>query len=299
MIAVLAVIAGAVGGALAAAGGTEFAKLSDHIARIRIEGVIVDSEAQRELLEELAENRRVKAIVVHIDSPGGTTAGAEALYDAIRQVAAEKPVVAVMGTVAASGGYLTAIAADHIVALGNTTTGSIGVILQWAEVSELLKTLGVDVREVKSGPLKGQPSPFMPLTDEAQEVTQAMVDESYEWFVGLVAQRRSLDAAEARRLADGRVFTGRQAVRVRLIDEIGNEERAVAWLEAQRDIPSTLEIVDWEAKKSGDISLSGLTIRLLLTVFGAVSGDFFDTLEKTVHPERLSLDGLVSVWHPR
>src|SRR6266545_1895006 len=161
LVAALLALAGSMGGF------ADIAKQREHIARVKIEGLII-----------------------RIDSPGGTTAGSEALYEAIRTIAKDKPVAAVMDTVAASGGYITAIAADHIVARGNTITGSIGVIFQWAEVSKLLETIGVQMQEIKSGDLKAEPSPFKPLSEKAREVSNLMVQDSFAWFTGLVAERR-------------------------------------------------------------------------------------------------------------
>ena len=140
-------------------------------------------------------------MILRIDSPGGTTAGSEAIYEEIRASSAkDKPVVAVMDTVAASGGYITAIAADHIVARGNTITGSIGVIFSFPEVSQLLDTLGIKMEEIKSGDLKAEPSPYKPVPEKAREVSKAMVQDGFEWFTGLVAERRKLPIEQVRML---------------------------------------------------------------------------------------------------
>src|SRR4029079_1673710 len=150
-------------------GGFDLEKQTDHIARVRISGLITGDQKTLDLLDDIAKADHVKGLILRIDSPGGTTAGSEAIYESIRKIAKDKPVAAVMDTIAASGGYITAIAADHIVARGNTITGSIGVIFQWAEVSKLLDTVGVQMQEIKSGELKAEPSPFKPLSDKARE----------------------------------------------------------------------------------------------------------------------------------
>lgn len=272
---------------------------SSHVARVTISGLISDDREQQELLDKIVKSDEVKAVVLHINSPGGTTAGSEALFAAIRRVAADKPVVAVLGTVAASGGYIAALASDHIVARGNTLTGSIGVIFQWAEVSDLMQKLGVKMEEVKSGVLKAEPSPFKQMPEEARIVTEAMVRDSYDWFVGLVAERRPFDEARARELSDGRVYTGRQALDVKLVDAIGGERTALAWLQETKGIDTDLEVVDWTKSSIENLSWSAKATVWILHAMG-LSG-LAETLaltQKTLGTEILSLDGLVSVWHP-
>lgn len=272
-------------------------KRSDHIARVTVSGLITGDESTLELLEEIEEADQVKAVVVRVDSPGGTTAGSEALYLALRRLGEKKPLVTVMDTVAASGGYIAAIAADHIVARGNTITGSVGVLFQWAQVQDLLQTLGIEMLSIKSGELKAEPNFFEPPSEKARAVTEEMVQESFRWFVGLVEERRQLSPAQIALISDGRVFTGRQAVEARLIDEIGGEEEAKAWLAANREVEADLEIVDWEvAAGLGESGLGFAVMRALLSALGF--GDESWLLEKITSQERLRLDGLVSVWHP-
>ena len=158
----------------------------DHIARVTVSGFIGDNPKRHELLEKLRKNPHVKAVIVKVDSPGGTTVGGEALYLDLRELAQAKPVAAVFGTVAASAAYMAGIATDYIVARGNTITGSVGVIFQWAEVSELLSKLGVKVDEIRSGPLKAEPSPFKPTSEEARRLSEELVKE----FAGLVQRAR-------------------------------------------------------------------------------------------------------------
>ena len=189
-------------------------KLENHLARISISGLITGDQKTLDLLKEVGEANQVKGVILRIDSPGGTTAGSEAVYEAVRKISAKKPVVAVMDTVAASGGYITALAADRIVARGNTITGSIGVIFSFPEVSKLLDTVGIKMEELKSGELKAEPSPYKPVTEKARAVSMEMVRDGYDWFTGLVAERRQLPMPRVRELSDGRVYTGRQAVAV-------------------------------------------------------------------------------------
>src|SRR5438128_7756708 len=283
-----------IGGLLAlasASGGFDFSKRIDHIARVKITGLITGDQPTLDLLDSIAKSNSVKGLIIRIDSPGGTTAGSEAIYEAIRRVAKDRPVAAVMDTVAASGGYITAIAADHIVARGNTITGSIGVIFEWAEFSQLLTTLGVKMEEIKSGELKAEPSPFKPLSAKAREVSQAMVQDSFAWFTGLVAERRKLPAERVQVLADGRVYTGRQAVAEKLIDELGGEDKAVDWIKKEKSLPAGIEVLDWNVRPMTNVS--GLGFRIASVLLNAAGlGNF-------VEEARIQkLDGPLSGWHP-
>jgi protease IV len=279
--------------ALAAAfGGFDLSKQSDHIARVKISGLITGDQKTLDLLEEIAKADHVKGLILRIDSPGGTTAGSEAIYEAVRKIAKDKPVAAVMDTVAASGGYITAIAADHIVARGNTITGSIGVIFQWAEVSKLLETIGVQMQEIKSGDLKAEPSPFKPLSEKAREVSNQMVQDSFAWFTGLVAERRKLPIDKVKVLSDGRVYTGRQAVAEKLIDELGGEDKAVDWIKKEKKLSDDIAVTDWKAESEDD-GLLGLGLKI---TSGALKALGLPDLAEQAKLQKL--DGLLSVWHP-
>src|SRR3989440_2920756 len=204
------------------------------IARVQIDGLIRSDSDRVEALERL-EKSRAAAVVVHINSPGGTTAGSEQLYDALMRLKAKKPLVVVVEGLAASGGYITAIAADHIVVQQSSLVGSIGVLFQYPNFTDLLKTVGIQVEEVKSSPLKAAPNGFEPTSPEARAALDALVKDSYAWFRGLVKERRSMDDGLLEKVADGRVFTGRQAAELKLIDAIGDEKVAVEWLVAQKN----------------------------------------------------------------
>ena len=195
----------------------------DHIAKVRIEGTITEDEELLERLKRIRESNSVKGVILSIDSPGGTTAGGEAIFDAVRKLAADKPVVAQVGTLAASAGYMIASASDHIVARKSSIVGSIGVLVQFPDITGLMDKIGVKLEEVKSSPLKAEPSPFNPTTDEERAMVRSMILDSYDWFVGLVAERRPLTRSEAAALADGSIFTGRQALEKKLVDELGGE----------------------------------------------------------------------------
>lgn len=287
---VLLVLAAAAGFyASGALGDLEHA--GDHIARVEVTGVILEDRRVSEMLEDLAESDRVKGVIVAVDSPGGSTTGGEALYTGLRKLAEKKPMVATVGTLAASAGYMTAIAADHIVAGRTSITGSIGVYFQYGNVARLLDTLGVDVRTVKSAPLKAEPSPFdAEEVPGAREMIARLVDDTYQWFVDIVAERRGLERAEALRLADGSIFSGRQAVTLKLVDEIGGEPEAIAWLESERQVPENLPVETWKPKRDEDTWGLGAASLSLVGRFLGLS------------PAQLAapaLDGLVSVWHPQ
>src|SRR5215831_11617303 len=211
------------------------------IARITITGLIRTDRGRVEALERLAKSP-AKAVIVHINSPGGTTAGSEELHDSLRRLSERKPLVVVVDGLAASGGYIAALAADHIVAGETSLVGSIGVLFQYPNFSEALKTLGIQVEEIKSSPLKAAPNGFEPTSPEARAAIEAIVMDSYAWFRDLVKARRQLDDAALERVADGRVFTGRQAVGLKLVDELGGEQAAVAWLAKEKNIDPTTPV---------------------------------------------------------
>jgi protease-4 len=266
-----------------------------HIARVDISGIITDDRKMSELLDKVAGADQVKAVILDINSPGGTTTGGEATYDAVRRLADKKPVVAVCGTLATSAAYIVALATDRIFVYGNTITGSVGVIFQWADVTEILHTIGVKVEEVKSGPLKAVPSPFEPADEKARALAEEMVQEAKVWFVDLVAKRRNIDPQSIPGLTDGRIYSGRQAVDLKLVDEIGDEKAAVAWLHKERNVASGLKIVDWKPEREG----SGLFGWLFNSLAGAIgiSAEKIAGLVGQISAT-LELDGLVSVWHP-
>ena len=267
-----------------------------HIAKVRIEGTITEDEELLERLKDIAESDAAKGVLLAIDSPGGTTAGGEAIYEAVRKIAETKPVVAQVGTLAASAGYMIASASDHIVARQSSIVGSIGVIVQYPNVTELLKNIGVTVEDIKSAPLKAEPSPFNPTNEEERAMMERMVRDSFNWFVDLVTERRPLERGEVLALADGSVFTGRQGLKNKLVDELGGEKEAIAWLES-KDIDKDLEVIEWRKPEQVDLlslqSIAGLAAARLFGLQGNAGG-----IAEALQNEPLFLDGLVSVWHP-
>src|SRR5947209_12207954 len=192
------------------------------IARVTITGLIRSDLQRVEALERLGRSA-AKAVIVHVNSPGGTTSGSEELHDSLKRLKEQKPTVVVVDGLAASGGYIAALAADYIVAQETSLVGSIGVLFQYPNFAEALKSLGIKVEEIKSSPLKAPPNGFEPTSPEARAAIEAIVSDSYAWFRDLVKSRRGLDDAMLERVADGRVFTGRQGLALKLVDELGDE----------------------------------------------------------------------------
>lgn len=209
-------------------------RTSNVIARMKIEGFIGENEQRDKILQQIKDNKNIKALIIHVNSPGGSLVGGEVLYNNIRAIAHEKPVIAVMDTIAASGGYMAALAADHIIAHYNTITGSIGTIFYSLDITELAKKLGIQINVIKSAELKGGMSPLEKMSAKAKDSIQGIIDNGYNYFVDLVSKRRKLPLNETKTLADGRIYTGSQAVKLKLIDCIGNEEDAIKWLNKQK-----------------------------------------------------------------
>ena len=286
-------------GLIAMPGGRGALTTAGSIARINIEGLIRSDQSRVEALERL-ENSRAAAVVVHINSPGGTTAGSEQLYAALMRLKAKKPLVVVVEGLAASGGYITAIAADHIVAQQSSLVGSIGVLFQFPNFTELLKTVGVKVEEVKSSPLKAAPNGFEPTSPEARAALDSLVKDSYAWFRGLVKERRGMDDGLLEKVADGRVFTGRQAVELKLVDQLGDEKTAIAWLVAQKGVKADLPVRDYKlSPRFGDLTFLRTAATVTLDALGlsAISRQIEQSgMAQAV--DRLGLDGMLALWRP-
>ncbi|MCK0206927.1 signal peptide peptidase SppA [Starkeya koreensis] len=274
-------------------------RASAHVARLTIGGVIRNERERLELLDSIGRSG-ARAVILSIDSPGGTVVGSAALYDGLRRLAEKKPIVAVVDGIAASGAYLAAMGADHIVAPRNALVGSIGVIFQFPNFAELMKTVGISYEEIKSSPLKAAPNMFDPPTEDARAAVRSLVEDSYDWFRTLVSERRLLTGDKLALASDGRVFTGHQALPLRLIDEIGDERTARDWLERERGISKDLPVRDWHTGRTGDEFgwLKGASIRFMSLIglddlanvlIGVASGA----------ATQARLDGLLALWHPR
>ncbi|UFX45413.1 signal peptide peptidase SppA [Bradyrhizobium sp. 41S5] len=292
-------IAAIVGVGVIAAGGRGAFSTSNAIARINIDGLIRSDQERVEALERLGKSSYA-AVVVHINSPGGTTAGSEQLYDSLVQLKAKKPLVVLVEGLAASGGYITAIASDHIVAQQTSLVGSIGVLFQFPNVSELLKTVGVKMEEIKSSPLKAAPNGFEPTSPEARAAIDGLVKDSYAWFRGLVKERRGMDDALLEKVADGRVFTGRQAVDLKLIDQLGDEKTAIAWLVAEKKVKSDLPVRNYKLNpRFSDLTFLRTAASMTFDAFGL--GGIARRIEQggvAQVVDRFGLDGMLALWTP-
>ncbi len=295
VVVVLAVVA-----VFARVGAPGFAaRVTPHLARVKIGGLITGDDATLRLLHDVETTDSAKALVLQIESPGGTTVGSERVFDAIRKVAAKKPVVATVDTLAASGAYIAALGADHIVAYGNSLVGSIGVLFQFPNVSGLLDKIGVKVEEVKSAPLKAAPNGFEPTSDAARAALASLVSDSFDWFKGLVKDRRHMTDAELAAVDDGRVFTGRQGLPLKLVDELGSEEDAVRWLEKERDVAAGLPVRDYKPK--GRTGFFGLFVSAGRLAEGAADALGVPALGRMAAAlagaaAQARLDGLMAVW---
>ena len=265
-----------------------------HIARLAIEGLITGDADTLKLIQEIADSN-ASAVVLSIESPGGTTTGSERLYDELRRLAAKKPVVAVVGTMAASGAYIAALGADHIVARGNSLVGSIGVLFQIPNVAKLLDTVGVKMEEVKSSPLKAAPNGFEPTSPEARAALASLVADSFDWFKALVKERRGMTDAELAAVDDGRVFTARQGLPLKLVDGIGGEREAIAWLESEKKVAAHLPVRDW--KKGRSLERLGI-LGFSASIAGALGYDqlsrWLGSADSLARSQKL--DGMVAVW---
>ena len=281
--------------ALAARFSGESTHLTPHIARINISGVITGDRETLKLIKDVGESK-ASALIVEIASPGGTVTGSEKIYDELRLLAAKKPVVAVVDTMAASGGYIVALGADRIFADANSLVGSIGVLFEFPNVAKLLDNVGVKVESIKSSPLKASPNGFEPTSEEARAAINSVVLNSYVWFKGLVKERRQLSDSELATVSDGRIFTAHQGRPLKLVDAFGGEREAVAWLEAERGLPKGLTVKEWKKpssiKRLGIFSLAGQAF----TAFGLPqAADLLAQAEKA--RDIAALDGLLAIWH--
>jgi protease IV len=299
--AVFIAIAGIAGAAfMARQADTSLAQPLEQISRVTITGLILGDHERTEALDRLAKSTATKAVIVHIDSPGGTTAGSEELHQALRRVAARKPMVVVVDGLAASGGYMAAMAGDHIVAQNSSLVGSIGVLFQYPNFSDLLSKVGVSYETIKSSPLKASPNGFEPTTPEARAAIEALVRDSYAWFKDMVKDRRKLDDEALDKVADGRVFTGRQAIALKLADEIGREQEAIDWLAKTSNIDPKTPVRDWRLHpRFSQFSLLHLVASRVLDGLGLGSlAHEFEVTGALQAAEKLNLDGLLMVWHP-
>jgi protease-4 len=257
----------------------------DRIARIKIDGVIATDPARLKAIEDLGEDEKVKAVIIAINSPGGTTAGGEELYEAVMRLREKKPVVAVVAELGASAAYMTAIASDRIFARRLSIVGSIGVLYQHLDASKLLGTIGIDLDKVATGPLKAEPDLDEPMNPLVRASMQSMIDDSFQWFVDIVSERRGIPRPQTLALADGRIVTGRQGLEAKLIDAIGGEAEAIAWLETEKTVAADLPVYTYYPQpKQGWFDMGDFLGQSARSALGLPATG------------PIALDGLVSLW---
>lgn len=217
--------------------------IGEKIAVVEVLGVITNSGTIIDHLQKFRHNDSVKAIVLRVDSPGGGVGPSQEIHDVVRRISAVKPVVVSMGSAAASGGYYIAAPADLIVANAGTITGSIGVIMEFTNVQELLEKIGLRNQVIKSGEHKDIGSAVRPMTDEDRQILQDLIDDVHTQFIEAVAAGREMDADIVRQLADGRIFTGRQAQELGLVDELGGLQEAIRQAAAMAGIDGEPTVV--------------------------------------------------------
>jgi protease IV len=296
--ALLIALVALIGLAAALVPGSRLTTPGNYIARIKVQGLIRGNQDRVDALERLAKSR-ARAVILHIDSPGGTTAGSEQLYDALRTLQAKKPTVVVVDGLAASGAYIAALSCDHIIAQDTSLVGSIGVLFQYPNFTQVMKTIGIQREEIKSSPLKAAPNGFEPTSAEARAAIAAIVTDSYAWFKDLVKNRRRMTDPQLAAVADGRVFTGRQGVGLKLVDSLGNEKTALAWLEKEKKIPASTPIRDYSLEpRFSELSFLHVAAWTFEAVGLSAVAHRIEAWGAVQAVERLNLDGLLALWHP-
>jgi protease IV len=300
VIAIGVIVLAVAGVAVLGSNRAGFTGVRPYIARVSIEGLIRGDRDRVQALDRLARSSQARAVIVHVDSPGGTTAGSEQLYDSLSRLRDKKPMVIVVDSLAASGAYITALAGDHIVAQQTSLVGSIGVLFQYPNFAELLDKIGVKVEGVKSSPLKASPNGFEPTSPEARAALESIIKDSYAWFKNLVQDRRHLSDSELQTVSDGRVFTGHQAIDLKLIDELGDERTALAWLAKEKNVDTKLPVRDYELQsRFGDLPFLHASVVALLDATGLTTlARRLDDWGMVAEVERFNLDGLLALWHP-
>lgn len=263
---VFLLVSGIVGAWKASKGGS----FLPYVAKVTLSGAIMDADEVLDKLKTIREDQDAKALLVVIDSPGGAVVPSEAIYYAVKRISQDRPVAVSMRSLAASGGYMVACGADRLFAYESTLTGSIGVIMNTASVAGLLQRIGIEPYVIKSGDLKDAGSPLRDMSMRDREYLQDLVMGLRGRFVQIVADGRKLSPQAVNSLADGRVFTGREAKRLGLVDAIGDEEDAADWLRAEARLPKDAEVTEIESTQQRFLkALEGVQERVFVRLFSA------------------------------
>ncbi|MAR78821.1 MAG: signal peptide peptidase SppA [Rhodospirillaceae bacterium] len=258
-------------------------KYQDHILRITVEGFIDDDRQLAMKLDEIEGNKNIKAIILIIDSPGGTSFGGEFLFRKLNNLSSSGiPVVSIIRTIGTSAAYAVALSGDRIFALETSLVGSVGALIRSADLSELFNKVGIKPEIFKSGEFKSIPSPIEKTPLEGKEVIQNSVNEVKNWFLRIIQEKREISKKNLSGISKGGVYTGKQALLINLVDEIGGEKEALIWLKDIKGITKDLPIIDLKnSSKNQDFCCS-----------------FFSFFQKFLYSSNVSLDGFLSVWHP-
>ena len=228
----------------------ELSKEDEFIAKIYIEGIIHDRKDLIEQIDALADNQNVKGLITIVNSPGGTYVASKELYDSIKILSKTIPTVVYMKEMATSGGYLASLSSDRIYSNAGTITGSVGVILQTADISVLLDKIGINPVIVKSGELKAVPNPAEKVDDYKLRYLEDVIKKMQIEFLNIVREDRNVTESIIQVVADGRILTGREAKKLKLIDDIGNERDALNWLKKEADVKDDIKIKDLSSQKN-------------------------------------------------
>lgn len=223
---------------------------NDRIAMLRVEGLIMNTRATLKWMDRIQKDDSIKAVLLRVDSPGGGAAASQELYEAIANLRKKKPVVAYMGSVAASGGLMVAMAAPVVVANPSTVTGSIGVKMDVPQLQGLMQKLGVGQETLTTGAYKDAGSPFRPMTDKDRSYLNGVLQDMHSQFVDLVAKNRKLSTQQVQAIADGRIFTGREALKLGLVDHVGGQDVALQLLRALANLPASALLVEQPKENS-------------------------------------------------
>tara|TARA_B100000989_G_scaffold85102_1_gene61094 strand:- start:2930 stop:3823 length:894 start_codon:yes stop_codon:yes gene_type:complete len=250
------------------------------IAKLSIDSIIMNNPELIKQLELLKNNKNLRAVLVDVNSPGGTVVGSKEIYDNLKKISEKIPVAISMKEVAASGGYMVALAGNKIFCYEGTITGSVGVIMQSVNIEKLLESLGIEPVIFKSGELKAKPNPIEKLSSSDKDIIQKIIKSIHESFLTMVKNNRKISEENLKIISDGRIFTGIEAKKINLVDEIGSEKDALDWLKAETKLEKDIDVI----KIEGETNFSNVLDILSL---------------KGIFKKKLSIsNGLFAIWAP-
>lgn len=219
------------------------------IARIAIKDIITRESYSNQKLKDL-EKDNIVAVILDIDSPGGEVTASETLYEFFKKLTEKKPVISVINSIGASGSYMVAMSSNYIIAYNTSIIGSIGVLIQSYEVTEMADKIGIKFINIKSSPLKAIPNPYEKFTEDVEVTVRHSMDDIYDYFLSIFIESRNIDHSKALEIGNGQVYTGRQALKIGLIDKIGNENDAIEYLKSKNIDTDNIKITDYDIKET-------------------------------------------------